>query len=76
MNEWKNKNYYFNIFEQYSISNYWEINSTSPDNKAINNWESLYSKGTEINPFYIKFQKLKNEYKETKEENIKKTRKK
>lgn len=70
-NNWKNKNYYFNIFEQFSISNTWEINSTSPDNKTLDNWENIYSRSAEENPLYNKFKNLKKQYSETKDENIK-----
>ncbi len=66
----KDKNYYFWIFDQFSINNNWDLKTTSPENKVLNNKVSIYSKNWEKNPLYEKFIKLKKLEKKNKKKNI------
>ena len=68
-NKSTDKNYFFDVFNQYSISNTWEIKTTSPENKALDNGENIYSRWDDINPLYKKFLKDKKEIYSKKEEN-------
>jgi len=68
-NKSTDKNYFFDVFNQYSISNTWEIKTTSPENKALDNGENIYSRWDDINPLYKKFLKDKKDISSKKEEN-------
>lgn len=68
-NKSTDKNYFFDVFNQYSISNTWEIKTTSLENKALDNGENIYSRWDDINQLYKKFLKDKKDISSKKEEN-------
>ena len=68
---WSSKNFYFDIFNQFSISNSWKISSISPENNSIDNWDNIYSRNINKNPLYEKFLDLQKSANEYKYENIK-----
>lgn len=70
-NTWKNKNYYFDVFNQFAITNTWKINTTSPENKFLDNGENIYTRNVDKNPLYERFKEIQKISNENKEENIK-----
>lgn len=67
----KNKNYYFDVFNHFAITNTWKIKTTSPENEVLDNGENIYTRSIDKNPLYEKFKKIQKVSKENKEKYIK-----